>query len=288
MIKFFFCTIYFIIFIFHLESFSHEESYVWFPLAWTLSFDDKNSDTSELELNNIKISFYNIDKKEHIYKNLYIQEKKTTRQTLNKNKNKITLYSEKLIQLEPGKYEFHGLEIDKINSEKLKNIIYISNPFEKNENKHIEFLILKKSITPIPSISIETTLKLKNSLIQKNSLIDIIEDEFISGKIIYYYLNKVLKNFKFKDFFFNASNGNFPPLQTPGNILKNKNSHYLGLFLDIPCKIKGNLKFVWINKNNNMQYFFLEKIPKKNKKCVNQTFIPQKFTFQMTAGFYNQ
>ncbi|APJ02634.1 hypothetical protein [Silvanigrella aquatica] len=268
------------IFLLHLNIFSEEAGYIWMPLSWTLSFNKGVSDESQIKFNSIKLLFRDTNKKNEIITDMKINNKKILKNiVLGKNLKTKTFYTQKLMKFPQGKYVFEGAILERVDNQgNLSSVqIKIINPFNKNTDKHIQFNVELNKISPFPAMAVETNLGVKNGIISQFSHIDLIEDEMISVSEILNQMKNIKKLFLENKIGFNIANEKFPPLQIMGLSVKNSKSNFLGLLIDFPCNIKGNLKYVWVNKNEILQYVFFNKLENKKQGCKIHKYFPEKF-----------
>ena len=262
-----------------MNSFCAESGYIWIPMAWTFSYNKNNSDGSEIKFNSIKLIFRDLKLNKNIYSIIKYTDKKNNTFKLNSSFNGKTLFSQKLIQIPEGKYSFDGAiaEVVEKNNEVLNINFKLSNPFIREKGKSINFVVSQNKISPFPAMSIETNLGIKNGIISQSSRIDVIEDEYILVSEIYSQNKKIRKMILENKIGFINANDQFPPIQIIGTSAKNSKSNYLGLIIDFSCDIKGNIKFVWVNKKDVVQYAFYDSLDSKKEGCKIHKSFPEKF-----------
>ncbi|KAB8030692.1 hypothetical protein [Fluviispira multicolorata] len=272
----------YVIFIFH-SNFIYAENYgyIWFPVAWAFSLGDEKGSSQEFYVRSVKLNFRNINENRYIYTSLDSTVKNQKQLLLSKKNFIKTVYSSKLLKFPVGEYEFIGAsaEIKVGNNEFINtNIPYIG-PYVSNENKKLQFIVSENNISPFPSLSAESKLYAINNSLGQKTLFDSIDDEAISIDPIRIYLKSLGRKFSINNIGFQVANQVFPALQSSGSYLKTQKSYYLGLIIDIPCKVKGSLKFIWANKKEPIQYSFLMKLNHDRAMCKDEKFVPQKFYF---------
>ncbi|BBH51814.1 hypothetical protein [Fluviispira sanaruensis] len=272
----------YVIFIFYSNIlYAQDHGYIWFPVAWTFSLGEGSSTNLNLTIRSIRLNFREISQNKYIYSSLDLPLK-NQKQFILTNKNLIkTVYSAKLIKLPEGKYEFIGVSAEMKNGTNGFTQIDIpySDPFTSKVDQKIQFIVGKNNISPFPSLSAETKIYFINKTLEKKTLFDIIDDDVIYIDPIREYIKKLGRTFHKNFSGFQVANLSFPPLQSSGNYLKSSKTYYLGLILDIPCEVKGTLRFIWVNKTEPIQYSFLMKLNHTSLKCKDEKFVPQKFYF---------
>ena len=277
--KFIRFAIFILVFVLHLKSFCEETGYIWFPLAWTFSFNKANSDINEIKFNTIKLIFQDVKTGKNIYSIIKYTDKNNNVFKLNNSSIEKTLFSLKLIKIPEGEYEFIGAiaAIFLQNNEVTESLIKFTNPFGLNKSKNINFVVKNKNISSFPAMSFETNISVKNGIIKQLTAVDVIEEDFISVSEIYYQVKPLRRLLKENKIGFINANDQFPQLQINGALIKNFKTNYFGLIIDISCDIKGNLKFVWVNKKSPLQYAFYENLDSKKIACNTHSVIPVKF-----------
>ncbi len=272
-------AIFIYLFVIHLNSFADAGGYIWIPLAWTFSYNKNNSDGADLKFKSVKLVFHNIKSNKNLYSTIKYTDKKNNTFKINNKFNEKTLFSQKLIKIPVGKYSFDGAaaEIIDKNNEIVNVNFKLLSPFAKEKGKSINFVVSQNNISPFPAMSIETNLGFKNRVISQFSKIDFIEDEYILVNEIFTQIKSIKKLIIESKIGFINANDQFPPLQIMGTSIKSLKSNYIGLIIDISCDIKGNLKFVWINKNDALQYVFYNNLTNKKESCKIHKSFPVKF-----------
>ncbi|WP_397601477.1 hypothetical protein [Silvanigrella sp.] len=269
-----------LIFMFHINCFSKENGFIWIPLAWTLNYDKSNSDNSEIVIKSVKLILHETETNKNEYSELKSTGKKNNIITINSKFSSKIFFSKKLFEIPAGNYELKGINIEYVNKNKVINNIEISatNPYGNSKSKYVNFLISNNHISPIPEISYESNIIVKEGIINNvSSQVDLIEEDYIYVNDIYNQIKSV-KNLIYgnKITFINA-NSQFPSLQVDGSKIKYPNSNYIGMIIDVSCDIKGILKTVWVNKGDTLQYVFYENVNNSKDKCKVHNVFPQKY-----------
>lgn len=278
--KFIVYAIIIFIFVLPINCFCKENGFVWLPLAWTFTIDKENSDNSEIVIKSVKLVFQEKDSKKFEYSELKYTNKKSNSFTLN-DKNQIkTLLSKKLFEMPEGNFEFKGIQLEVINRENVVSNYELEapNPYKNSKYNYINFAVKNSHISPVPELSFESKLRIKEGAINRSSTqVDLIENDYIYINDIFNQiksLNKLI--FDNKITFINA-NSEFPPLQVDGTKMKYSHSNFVGMIIDISCDIKGIIKTVWVNKSDYLQYVFYENLNQKKENCKVHDVIPQKY-----------
>ncbi|WP_186646656.1 hypothetical protein [Fluviispira vulneris] len=272
----------YVIFIFYTNIlYAEDYGYIWFPVAWSFSLGEGNSSNLNLTIRSIRLNFRELSQNKYIYSSLDLPLK-NQKQFILTNKNIIkTVYSAKLLKLPEGKYEFVGVSAEIKNgiNEFTEIDIPFYDPFINKVAQKIQFNVGKNNISPFPSLSAESKIYFINKKLEQKTLFDIIDDDVIYIDPIREYIKKLGRTFHRNFSGFQIANLSFPPLQSSGNFLKSSKAYYLGLILDIPCEVKGTLRFIWVNKTEPIQYSFLMRVNHAAIKCKDEKFVPQKFYF---------
>lgn len=259
-------------FIFAFNSFAKESGYLWNPIAWTIALEEVNEENVKVEIKSVSLKFYEKSKDRIILKDMYTNIKKNSRVILNNKRRTQIYFAKKLSELDPGSYEFKSLYIKySINdNEVLDYDISLSDLFKSKDNKNnfASIDIANNFISPLPEVSFETKLLIKDKKINTYmNYYDLVEDDFIEINDIYSEII-AMKNKKFaSNIKFMYANSEFPPLQLDGTKIRHQNSINLGMLVDISCDITGVLKTVWVNKVDLLQYAFYQKLNYDKDNC---------------------